>query len=452
MRTLKLGAMNQTLHKTCDTNNANQTPENKFPFSVFPPVIQTYIEECERYLGYPPEYTAASIFAAASIAIGNTRKIRLRKGFEDMANIYLLLVGPPSANKTRTIKSSINFFQQLDAEHHAKTLAECHMQRSTTKAVGVKNLPARHRNYILDDATPESVSSELERNQRGCLLVCDEVDQLLNSGRYNAGGSIEPLYNTYWSRETKKITRATRDQIFVKDPFLSLIAGTQYSRASQLFKGRESSGFTHRFCYVILKEVPVHKWNIEDKVPALDFESIIKKLHKNLHLNISESGDNMPETVTIMPEGVCEIINWQHHLKEQSKKEDDYFQSVLGKMESYCLRYTLILHYLKWATSEGLDEFTADLETAKNAIMLSDFFLEESMRFQKLVYSNDSITDSLPINKRDFYNELDDNFQRIDAVKIGEKYDLSPRTVDNFIGSSKLFKKVKQGTYQKLQR
>lgn len=428
----------------------NETLHDDFPYSIFSKEIQQYIDECEVCLGYPKQYTVASILLATSLAIGNTRKIFLMPGFEDMANIFILLLGPPSANKTRSLKNCIKYFQELDAWHHKETKKELLRHAQDVKNGKDVGEAPQHRNFILDDVTPESIMGELERNNWSVGIVADEMDQALNAGKYNGSANMEPFYNTFWSREIRKVTRATKSQILVHNPFLSMIGATQTSRAGELFRGRESSGFAHRFCYIILDKVPINKWGRNRGVPELNFDIIIKKIHESLGFDQNEYGEDIPGVVHISSDGADHIIQWQNALREKAEKEDDYFQSAVGKMESYALRYTLILHYLKWAITPGTDEFRVDVETCKNATKLADFFLDQSIKFQQLVYSNDSYADSLPLNKRKLYDALPQSFQRIEAIDLAPNFDISSRATDTFLKDAKLFKKAKHGNYEKL--
>ena len=55
--------------------------ENNFPVEVFPPVIRNIIKATHQNLNYPVDFTGASILYAASVAIGNTVKIEVKRPF-----------------------------------------------------------------------------------------------------------------------------------------------------------------------------------------------------------------------------------------------------------------------------------------------------------------------------------------------------------------------------------
>ena len=53
----------------------------EFPVEIFPFKIQRIIHEVHEYQSYPIDYTAASIFTAIAVGIGNTHHIQMKQGW-----------------------------------------------------------------------------------------------------------------------------------------------------------------------------------------------------------------------------------------------------------------------------------------------------------------------------------------------------------------------------------
>ena len=93
------------------------------------------------------------------------------------------------------------------------------------------------------------------------------------------------------------------------------------------------------------------------------------------------------------------------------------------------------------------DDFEASL-------MLSEVYLQHSLlMFNNLEeHKKNPIIYTMPNNKRQFLEQLPQEFQRKEAVAIGIKLGLSERSVDDFLNNSvpMLLEKPKTGYYRKV--
>jgi len=69
-----------------------------FPLEVLPVKLREIIRNCNRYLSYPVDFTAASILSASGIALGRTHRIKYI--WTSSCTMYLALVAPPGAMKS----------------------------------------------------------------------------------------------------------------------------------------------------------------------------------------------------------------------------------------------------------------------------------------------------------------------------------------------------------------
>jgi hypothetical protein len=68
---------------------------NAFPVQSFPKPLQEIIKQNKECLSFPESYMGTSILFAASVAIGNTYRVVIKKGFDVPAVLYCALVGKP---------------------------------------------------------------------------------------------------------------------------------------------------------------------------------------------------------------------------------------------------------------------------------------------------------------------------------------------------------------------
>ena len=74
-----------------------------FPVEVFPEPIKDIINATNKDLNFPVDFIGLSLLYAASVAIGNTHKVELKKGFQESAVLYAAIVGPSGTNKSHPL-------------------------------------------------------------------------------------------------------------------------------------------------------------------------------------------------------------------------------------------------------------------------------------------------------------------------------------------------------------
>jgi hypothetical protein len=63
--------------------------EGSFPTDTLAPKVRQFVEECAASLPVPPDLVALPALVTVGAAIGNTRVIRLKEGWEEPASIYI---------------------------------------------------------------------------------------------------------------------------------------------------------------------------------------------------------------------------------------------------------------------------------------------------------------------------------------------------------------------------
>ena len=116
-------------------------------------------------------------------------------------------------------------------------------------------------------------------------------------------------------------------------------------------------------------------------------------------------------------------------------------------MKTYAIRFTLIIEIL-----DSICE-NKTIDVISNDSVLKGIKLAEYYKFQQLEVKGileRTEVEKLTENKQEWYNALTDNFSRQDAMRLLEKFKENHKAIDRFIGNKKLFKRVKQGVYEKV--
>jgi len=76
-----------------------ETNDNPFPLDIFPKALQEFSIEANDKYQFSIDYVGSSILSAASTAIGNTHKIRIKDNWIEQSNLYMVIVGRPGDSK-----------------------------------------------------------------------------------------------------------------------------------------------------------------------------------------------------------------------------------------------------------------------------------------------------------------------------------------------------------------
>jgi len=72
-------------------NEAKARQTNRFPVEVFPLPIQQIISATNENLNFPIDFIGASLLYAVSVAVGNTHRVEVKKGWLESSVIYLAI-------------------------------------------------------------------------------------------------------------------------------------------------------------------------------------------------------------------------------------------------------------------------------------------------------------------------------------------------------------------------
>jgi len=124
---------------------------------------------------------------------------------------------------------------------------------------------------------------------------------------------------------------------------------------------------------------------------------------------------------------------------------DSYMQGVCGKLKTYVIRFSLIIHVMRLYCEESTDELI-DKQSANAACVLADYFLEMDKRVHNLICNQ-------PVDEvhQQLFDMLDSEFTTADAVSVGNSLNLSESTVKRFLrnGVGVYLRKDRHGVYIK---
>lgn len=247
----------------------------EFPMDIYPPPLRQIIEDTHRDLNFPVNYIAASLLLAVSVALGNSRVLKVRYGWRVKPILYMTLVGSPGSVKTHPVSFALAPFRRSDDYTLGKYAAELEEYRRQMKERGEK---PKAKQFIVKDSTIEAVAKVLHSNPHGICVHSDELNGWLSSfDKYHRSGGDQEQWLSMFNGDAIVVNRKSQDDIIsVPSPFVSVIGSIQPSVLIKCFKGQKvENGFLFRILFVNnSSEGQPMRWS-EDDLPKT-----LAKMHR----------------------------------------------------------------------------------------------------------------------------------------------------------------------------
>lgn len=430
---------------------------NPFPYEVFPETVQEIVLATNERLNFPVDFIGTSLLYAAAVAIGNTHRAELMRGWRESAVLYLALVGRPGTNKTHPLKWALAPLEKQDNKaflEYERKMQEFEQVAALTKKERETqgyDTPVKPvwRQILVSDFTPEALATVHRYNKRGLGVYADELASWFNNfNRYNKG-SEEQFWLSVWSGNGVKVNRKTSEPLNIALPFIGVTGTIQPGVLNKLAENRTENGFLDRLLFVINEALKKEYWS-ENELPheiAENWEAVITAI-LNQPLSTDEAGTLQPQILRFAPDAKNRLFEFNKELTDLSNHtQSDVYRGTLAKVESYAIRFSLILEILAYACGQS-DKGEIGLQSVEGALKLVEYFKNTAKRVQAIVM-NENPLESMPNDKRTLYEALPDEFKTADAVNIGERLGMKERSVKRFLKEKGLFSKIQWGVYEK---
>lgn len=384
--------------------NEFNIPYKPFPVEIFPSEIKDYIKEVQQSLMCPTDFIGVAVLAAVSAAIGSTRMIQARNGHTESANLFLAIVAEPGSKKSPAIDYANIVIEKMQAKAKAEFEIEyenykeelINWEKENKKERGPKPIEPSMKQYFVSDFTMEVLTSIMSKNERGLLLISDELASWVNSmDAYRKKGSDKQKWLSLWSRASIKVDRKSDLPIYIKNPFVSVIGGIQPEIIRDFNNKNRKDGFIDRLLFSFPERLMEYS---EFSISQLAKDNYIKALMQlyNYSPTIRHQDNFIGEETQIVPIKMDEEANeiWKHwNIQLIEEMKHGYFPYYLrgswSKLIGHTLRFALIFHCLKNLHQEFSNKITKDDMLC--AIELSDYFKYQT--FKVMNYCNSSEMD-----------------------------------------------------------
>ena len=433
------------------------------PLDAFPQKLQDIIFEVARIEQFDLEYLTLSMLSAAATAIGNSCHIRIRGSWKSCPALYVILIGRPGQGKTPPLDYAFRPLQEHDFLLVSKFIEE-NKRYAELNAGNKVNATDTDKpllvQTILSDLTQEAMMRIHNDNQRGVVILVDEIMGFFNSiYRYNDNPLLTQLLTAY-SGKPLKVSRCNNPiPIIIPHPCINIIGTTQTQRIGELFtKENVSSGLIDRILFLHPKnrDIPKMEENPDAGTQGNDraecayrkWKAIIDKL-LSLEPDHDEKGIINPKVLDMSEEAYRYFAQWKNALIEKANSIEDerLIDSRMMKADSNVARLALVFQLLGWACDE-IHMQHIDVHSVQAAIRMYDY-LELSYQSVRSRIQ----TETMPPLKKAFLDLVQPDFTTADAIKAGAEIGICESTVKKDLTKmceERILQKTAHGVYKKL--
>jgi hypothetical protein len=375
-------------------------PPADFPAEALPPVLAEYVVQTAAAMGCAAPYVALPTLAAAFGCVGNTRRVLVRRRWEEPAVGWFALVGESGTLKTPAQAEALAPLRRVAARlarEHREALRGFAWEREKYQRARAQALkkgkemplePERppDTRVLVSDVTIERLAVLLADNPRGLLLERDELAGWVGSftrygGKDVASGDL-PHWLSIFNARPITVDRKTGDRPSVHVPAaaVSLIGGIQPGIWRRVMAAAHwDSGLVAR----LLPSWPAERkkaWT-DAEAGAACVEAYEELLGKLLATPMPHDEDGPAPFVVKMTADAHEAwVEFYGEWAERQSAADGEPRAMLSKLEGYCARLALVHHVVSRVSAGQDDCDPVEVGSVKAAMTLTRWFADESER------------------------------------------------------------------------
>jgi len=381
-----------------------------FPTDQLPEPIRSLVLEGAKAIGCDEAFVALPMLSALASAIGNSRVIQLKRGWNEPAIVWTAIVGESGTAKSpalelavRPIRKRGHAAMKAHAEAmnqyndklamHERDFAHWKKSKSITSPPAKPEAPIADRCWT-DDATTEAVAVMLQQNPRGMMVVRDELAGWFNFDRYaggKGGGDVAKWLEMFGGRPMV-VDRKTGGTLYVPRASVSIAGGIQPQTLRRaLGQENRDNGLAAR----LLLACPPRKAKVwtEAEVDAKTEAAVGNVFDQLFDLTgeINGDGDEQPRALPLTGAGQRAFVKfYNEHAGEQVNLSGDD-AAVWSKLEGYAARLALVIHLVRCVANDPTlrDQTRVDEVSIAAAVKIVRWFGNEALRVDAMLGESD---------------------------------------------------------------
>ncbi len=376
-----------------------------FPLQCVPAVIRQFASEHARTICCDPTLILLPAFAVMAIAIGNSRRVVVRKTWNEPCIVWPMPVADSGSGKSPAFdaavkpindlqRAAVTVYESEMKDYKADQLRYEQQQKARTPAPEPLDEPKMpvQSDVNLEDTTVEAIAPALIARPRGSGIVKEELSGwFLQLNTYKkSGGGDESFYLQSHGGRPSKVNRKTSPTLYVPATTLSITGTIQPVILRQVLTSSHiGSGMAARFLFAMPPEPP-KRW-IDEEVPdevIRQYEQLILKLAA-LPMGSDNIGQPAPVYVGMTKAAQRRFIAYYDDLGANRPNIDKpEMRAALSKLEGGAVRFALIFSTARFVLGEK-DREVVDEDDIANGIAVAKWFAHEAERIYGMLSETD---------------------------------------------------------------
>ena len=238
-------------------------PWHPFPVNLLPETVSRFVNEVSLANGCDPAGVAIATLVVLATAVGNSRRLRLKRGWTFPAILWGMLIARKGAIKSWAMSPAVKPLSTKQEEYHLQYKRD-KAEYKHHRAEYDKMTPSQRRDaapfleeepivkrIVSHEATDQKIVKNCAENPRGFCVFSDELTTLLKGmGQYckdSKGGNAQSIFNSLFNGEGIESERIGESRN-APQAFVCILGGIQPGLARKCFDQESfESGFASRF-------------------------------------------------------------------------------------------------------------------------------------------------------------------------------------------------------------
>ncbi|MCU0238545.1 MAG: DUF3987 domain-containing protein [Pyrinomonadaceae bacterium] len=306
--------------------------------------------------------------------------------------------------------------------------------------------------YIPANSSYAKILSHIKQNGDQGIICETEADTMGNVMNKEWGGYSDLLRKAFHHEKISVSRKTNNEYTDIQEPRISIaLAGTP-GQVSKLISSAEDGLFS-RFIFYAFKVEQTWK-DVSPYAQPVNFSTFFKELSEEVYslinfLELSQTTIHLSKTQWHIFNDTCD--EW---LQEVIVFSGENAGSVVKRLGLILYRICMIFTALrKFENGDTSSVYTCTDNDFEVAVKVTSIYLQHSLlMFHNLPKNEGNLIFKAGNLKEQFLKALPQSFQRKDAVEIAKTFNMSARSVDNFLSSNleKYFRQINFGFYEKL--
>lgn len=388
-----------------------------FPLDQLPRVLRNFVVAVSQSMRCDPAFVVLPAMAALGAAIGNSRRLMIKRRWYEPPILWTCVVGESGSLKSPAYKEVLRRIRKREQEaqqeyqaaamEYAREHGAWEQAHKAWKKANDGSDPPEEPvkpiclRFTVSDTTMEALAPILLDNPRGVLLARDELAGWIGSfDRYAKSGKVGADCSNWlsmYSVEPVVIDRKTSEPktIYIPAPAVCVTGGIQ---PDILRRALTAEYFENGLAARLLMACPPRRkktWSEDeiDEQTEREFGQLFDQLWE-LRPGVDAHGDPEPHLVKLLPEAKAAFIAYYGDHADEQVELDGALSAAWSKLEAAAARIALVLHFVRWAGGEHANMSFVDVDTMTAAIAITKWFKAETRRIYGMLAESEGDRDT----------------------------------------------------------